>query len=348
MSRDVSRGAFLGDHVLVLEHGDASRLRSRGRYGITVTQGALRLDLVEALHLMDEGRLRVDARREDIFSAGYRLHPDFGVRHIAYADLRGRGLVLAPAGGDRTFLSYPRGSDFGEDPEAAIRAVSERDIFSFRRTLDLVDACTSDCLAAMISVVDDEGDVTHYRVTRVDPCGDARPEIPDGAVTVLRDRGIVDDSEVAERLHEDGFFGHRMGPRTVLSLVETAYLGESGMALVSGGRRIAPAAVVRLALRTDPAAGLKIQAYRELRGRGLIPKTGFKFGGHFRVYDVMPARKRESDRTHARYLVQIVPLHFTAPWEEISRAVRLAQGVRKEMIYMSPPGRYLRLERIRP
>jgi len=346
MRREYAKGSFEDDHVIVPDGTDASRLRSRGRFGETVPGGALRLDLVESLFLAEEGRLRLKVGNSVLLDAGYSLHDDFGVRFLAYSDLRSRGLALASARLGTSFDMFPRGGDFGDASDAGVIAVSERSVLSFDDAIDLANEVGPE-RDLIHSVVDDEGDVTHYRASAPDLRGEWVPDIPEGRLRILEDRGIIEGDASHDRF-EKGFFGRRMMSWTVLSLIECAYLGGEGMDMYRRGRRTTVKAVMRRASRMDGAADIKLDAYRELRRRGLIPKTGFKFGGHFRVYDSMPRTKRESDRTHARYLLQVVPRHFRITWEEVSRAVRLAHGVRKEMIYFSPPSRFLHLERIRP
>jgi tRNA-intron endonuclease len=346
MRREYAKGSFEDDHVIVPDEADASRLRSRGRFGTTIDGGALRLDLVESLYLVEEGRLRLRAGHSELLHAGYGQHPDFGVRLLAYADLRSRGLSLSSSRSVTSFDMFPRGSEPGEASDSAIMVASERSTLSMDAVLTLASEVLPE-RDLLYSIVDDEGDVTHYSVSIPDSAGDWDAVIPEGGITILEDRGIV-EGPAASELFDSGFFGRRMGGRTIVSLVESAYLGERGMELSRGSRRTTPRAVIRRASKLDGSAQIKHQAYAELRNRGLIPKTGFKFGGHFRVYDSMPRTKRESDRTHARILMQIVPRHFKTTWADVSRAVRLAHGVRKEMIYFAPPSRFLRIERVRP
>jgi len=78
----------------------------------------------------------------------------------------------------------------------------------------------------------------------------------------------------------------------------------------------------------QPDFELRLRAYDDLRRRGLVVKTGFKYGSHFRVYDGSP------DGHHSKYLVHAVHWDYRTIWPEISRAVRLAHGVKRT--YSSP------------
>jgi len=64
-----------------------------------------------------------------------------------------------------------------------------------------------------------------------------------------------------------------------------------------------------------------------LRNSGLVPKTGFKFGTHFRVY------KSFDTISHSDYLVHAISHDHVFSLQQVSRAIRLANSVKKEMIY---------------
>jgi len=67
--------------------------------------------------------------------------------------------------------------------------------------------------------------------------------------------------------------------------------------------------------------------YEELKERGLIVKTGFKYGAYFRAYEDDP------DENHAMYLFHFLSGNGGKTWPDISRSVRVAHGVRKKMIF---------------
>ncbi|MEM3341310.1 MAG: tRNA-intron lyase, partial [Thermoplasmata archaeon] len=69
------------------------------------------------------------------------------------------------------------------------------------------------------------------------------------------------------------------------------------------------------------------QVYNNLRARGLLPRTGFKYGTHFRAYEGHP------DNEHAKYLVHVLLPYSRITWQDISRAVRLAHGVKKTIYF---------------
>ncbi|MDD1721187.1 MAG: tRNA-intron lyase, partial [Euryarchaeota archaeon] len=105
---------------------------------------------------------------------------------------------------------------------------------------------------------------------------------------------------------------------------------------------------IRRAEAIEPAFKLKLRVYTDLRNRGFVVKTGFKFGSHFRAYEEI---KDVNRIPHSKYLVHALPEDYTVTPPEMSRAIRLAHGVRKRMIfaYCSKNGlEYLDIGRAKP
>ena len=79
---------------------------------------------------------------------------------------------------------------------------------------------------------------------------------------------------------------------------------------------------------------------------GSSSRPGSEYGAHFRAYP------RNPENSHARYLVQAVPVDHVATWPGIAGGVRVAQGVRKEFLLAGVDAaagvEFLSLERIRP
>src|SRR2546429_354661 len=164
---------------------------------------------------------------------------------------------------------------------------------------------------------------------------------------VSGDRAVVIDEVQAKALHDAGFFGKIVGRRLQLSLLETAYLLKAGLVEVRNADTDRPIRLPRLikeAKALQPDFELRLQAYEDLTSRGVISKTGFKYGSHFRAYEGDP------ETHHAKYLVHVVPKGHRGAWPEISRAVRLAHGVKKQILFgeVGDGVRYVKLERVRP
>ena len=159
---------------------------------------------------------------------------------------------------------------------------------------------------------------------------------------------MVFEPSHASYLHGNGFYGKELGEALQLSLIETAHLMRKGILTVKNGktgRAISQDTFLRQARKVQRDFDTRLQVYEDLKSKGLIVKTGFKYGSHFRAYAEHP------DTCHARFLVHAVPKSYKSMWPEISRAIRLAHGVKKEMLFglVSRDGtEYIKLKRVRP
>jgi len=75
--------------------------------------------------------------------------------------------------------------------------------------------------------------------------------------------------------------------------------------------------------------------YRDLRERGYVVKTGFKFGTVFRVYErgVKLVRGPKAPHEHTKWIVQPVAEESAFSLPEMSRAVRLAHNIRATLLW---------------
>jgi tRNA-intron endonuclease len=80
-----------------------------------------------------------------------------------------------------------------------------------------------------------------------------------------------------------------------------------------------------LASKTDRELAEKDKVYTELRGHNFTPRTGYKFGHHYRVYC--------GKNIHSDMLVHAVEKEASMPMSVISRSVRMAHSVKKKMLF---------------
>jgi tRNA-intron endonuclease, archaea type len=337
---------------------ESSSIYAKGYFGTLLPEGGLTLDRYEAVYLTEMER--ADVRRPtgrrtawaEVFRRAVRADPGFAVRYLVYRDLRQRGYVVRATPPPVAFSVLPRGGVLHKTPSRYwVEALSERVPFDLARIFDLADRAQSAKKLLLLALVDEESDLTYYRVRRATPRG-ALPPNPLGAATegwLSEDRVTVHEAGAVEALGKGQAYGSRVGARLELSLLEAVYLvaaGQLALKDAKSGRRVAAAQLEQRARRLDPRFRERRATYGDLRGRKLVVKTGFKYGAHFRAYP------RNPEHAHARYLVQAVPASHRTSWPEIAGGVRVAQGVRKEFVLagVDPDARvrFVSLERIRP
>jgi len=360
-------GHLRGDAVRV--GGDArQRFYDARGYGRPLDGDEIALSRVEAAHLLFRGDLSgielegdaADAPDDPVgferfFVASAAAADRFAVRFLVYSDLRDRGFYLSPArepwpgGSDAPsdavdFVAYERGQtpDTGK-VKYPIQVVGERESIA-----------ASGLAGRTLAVVDEESDITYFAADdgRIDGATDYEPPGSLAGV-LLADRVVVWGAP--EGLYERGFYGRPLTGRAAdvegalqLSLVEAASLAADGRLSLSasvgdagadasgkrGGSEATTDAAARIVARGRGVEGdrfdRRLAVYRRLRGADAVPKTGFKFGADFRTYlDV----ETVEDLPHSEHLVRVVAEDHRFSPRELSLDVRLAGGVRKEMVF---------------
>jgi len=299
--------------------------------------GHLKLDLMEAIYLVESGRLEVesDGGKRDashLMRLAHKNFEGFEIRYLVYRELRSRGYVVKLGQPPLDFRVFPRGGTPNKTPSKWwVAAISERRTFDLARLLEDLDRTADVRKKLLLAVVDEESDVTYYDVKRVVPKGRVGAIDLGSSVDglLMADRVLVADKDSAGALHGGHFFGKMIGPTLQLSLIEAAFLMDIGILKLTDSktnRPVTSAALKKRARSLQPDFDLRLDAFKDMKGKGLIVKTGFKYGSHFRAYEGDPAKQ------HARYLVHAVPREFKTMWPEVSRAVRLAHGVKKEIL----------------
>lgn len=348
-------GELNGDLVLVNDQSEASQIYNKGYYGYPVSGGGIELDLLEAIYLVESDRL-VILRGQDqlglaeLIKLAASHYEGFEILYIVYRDLRQRGYIVKSDAGDFDFRVFPRGGT----PNTAqtkywVLAISERATFNIQEMFEETERSERTRKELLLAVVDEEGDLTYYRASTGAPQGPST-ESGQGEAEgfLLEDRVLVLEEGQGVQLYAQGYYGKKIGKTLQLSLIETAHLMEIGRISIrfpESGKKMTLSAFRKKAAEIQPDFDLRLRAYDDLRKKGLVVKTGFKYGSHFRVYDGNPADH------HSKYLVHAVPWDYETIWPEISRAVRLAHGVKKDIIFSKVAKKqveYIRLRRVRP
>ncbi len=320
------------DDGVVRVAGDArQRYHDARGYGYPLEGNEIALAPVEAAHLLYRGDLDavVDDGQRLTFREFAAREPgeDFGVEFLVYADLRSRGFYLSPASEpwiddppDADFAVFPRGKGPGDGEIAyALRVIGER-----------TDVPATDLQPGVLAVVDEESEITYFEVGREEITGSSTTALPTGVeADLLADRVVL--WEPPHELYERTFYGQPLEgreydrPTLQCSLLEAAHLAKAGAidldpeTVTERGREVEGERFDR-----------RLRVYTTLRERGVVPKTGYKFGADFRTYaDVQSV----DELGHSELLIRVLPADHVFEPRDLSLDVRLAHGVRKTMVF---------------
>ncbi|MCK4938299.1 MAG: tRNA-intron lyase [Methanosarcinales archaeon] len=317
----------------------------------------LELTLIEAAYLTYKNRVTVTHRNQDLDFEGLmcessRRESNFEVKYIVFKDLRERGYFIKP--GVTDFRVYPRGGKPGKTPSKYfIHVLSERQPVPLMNLVHHVKTAANVRKELVMAVVDEESDITYYGVSLRNMKGDMGSAHSDAAIraTLLEDRVMVWDSYSSDLLHKQHLFGKPLDEtRLQLSLIEAAYLQEMNIIEIKdnlGEHVLNPAEFSDTSTTVEADFPMKLAVYQNLRDVGMVVKTGYKFGNHFRVYKKVEAGV---GMKHSEFLVHAVDSNHVFNLPQLSRAVRLANSVRKQMVFSWQSGDnivYLELGRMK-
>ncbi len=349
-------GELVDNKIIVKKLKDAGRLYTRSHFGKSLSGNEIRLDLIEGIFLLSESKIRIFHNKnemsfQDLVKIAVQQIPEFGKKYLLFRDLRNRGhpIKLCEENEPTTFYQFKQKKDIDvNEKQRFISAFSERDILDLEDTSKLINKVTKKNGELWFGIVDEEGDITYYDVTSLDLRGDIGKNVfPKGDGFLLKNRIVLFDKKLSENLLKREFFGKPFGDGLQLSLVEALYLSEKDVIDIQtdSGKKLTVKEFKKIIQKSQPDIQSRLLVFRDLKKRGLIVKTGFKFGAHFRAYT------KQIDETHAEYLIHVVEKGFKSIWTEMSRAVRLAHSVNKEIVFARVDGDsidYIKFGRLRP
>ncbi len=347
-------GELIDTHIIVRKAKDVGRLYNKSHFGKLLTDNILQLDLLEGVFLLGEQKMQiVDGKRnvtfQELVMRASRLIPSFEIKYLLFKGLRNRGHVIHLCEKDGP-VTFQKRMSFQERKTDNVFIVpfSERDIFNIEQTKQLVAAAKKRKGVLWYGIVDEEGDITYYEISVVTPRGKVPAHaFAKGSGLLLENRLVLFETKLSRDLLEKEFFGKLFGSGLQLSLVEALYLAKNDILTIHDkkGEKISLRSFERDVTEIQPDINLRFMVFSDLKKRGLLVKTGFKFGAHFRAYTQQP------ERAHAEYLIHVVNQSFSTIWAEMSRAVRLAHSVNKEILFAQTDGKkitYVKIGRLRP
>jgi len=336
-------------NILIEKTKDIGRLYNKSGFGQPLSGNKLQLSLIEGVFLLDEKKIRIYQNKkiinfQKLVELAAKKIPEFEIKYLAFKDLRKRGYAVKEYDGKEKITFHIKQK---VNNQIFVSVFSERDFLNIKETTDLEKYVSKKDGKLWFAIIDEEGDITYYDVSKIDIKGKTKEHTFKKARGVfLKDRVVIFDEKASKTFFEKEFYGKFFGNGLQLSFVEALYLSENNLIdfYDVDEKEIKKDKIEQVAHKLQPDIKLRLTVFRDLKKKGLIVKTGFKFGAHFRAYTKNP------DETHAEYLVHIVKKDFKSIWSEISRAVRLAHSVNKEFVFASVNKKieYVRFGRLRP
>jgi len=138
---------------------------------------------------------------------------------------------------------------------------------------------------------------------------------------------IVKNGNTA-KIHEKSHFGNQTEDGLQLTIIEALYLMEKGkLEVEQDSEEVSIKQMFGLIRKSESFSNYIV--YRDLRNRGYIVKTGFKYGAEFRLYD----RGKSPGDGHSNNLVKVANENSEFMMSDLSSYVRVAHGVNKKLLF---------------
>lgn len=346
------KGELVNNKIIIKKPKDAIKLYNKNCFGKLSKDKTLELNFFEAIYLVYQKKLEVYSKNikveyKKLLKNAAKENSDFITRYLIYKDLRKRGYIIKCFESQHG-ISFQRVTKTkSNDKQFLVSVFSEADFFDLKKIVQALAFSYQQQKMLWFAIIDEEGDITYYHASKMDFYGEIKKNIfRRNKAFLFGNKVLVFDEVFSKDIFEKEFFGKPFDSGLQLSFVETLYLSNEGFLDVYSvdGKKLSTKKFMDIVRKNQPDIDLRFNVFRDLKKHGFIVKTGFKFGSHFRVYTQHP------DVSHAEFLVHVVDKNFSGFWSEISRAVRLAHSVNKEIVFaiVDKEIDYVKLVRIRP
>ena len=138
---------------------------------------------------------------------------------------------------------------------------------------------------------------------------------------------IEEGNQRAVSLNQKSQFGKLSEDCLELSIIEACYLMESGRLDIYENDKKCDVNYIIDLIKEEEIYG-KYLVYRDLKNRGYIIKTGFKYGSEFRLYE----RGTGPGHAHSDFLVKVLYETNEVNVLDFASYVRVSHGVNKKLL----------------
>lgn len=146
--------------------------------------------------------------------------------------------------------------------------------------------------------------------------------------SVLKEDRVIVQHQHAHNLYNKRYFGNLTDEGLELSFIEALYLLEKEKIEIFNKNGETVTASDMYTIIREKQIFSHYLVYKDLRIRGYIVKTGFKYGSDYRIYE----RGHSPGDGHSNYLVKILSEEQEIKVRDFSSYVRVAHGVRKNLL----------------
>ena len=352
------KGELTNGEIVFTKPKDFGILYSKSNFGKTVKGNKLIINLIEGVFLLEENKIKLYEKGTEIdfkklVEKSILLIPNFEIKYIVFRDLRKKGYFVKIIDDNDDFnfkISKGNNKSSVVKNNFFISVFSESDILELNEINVLIKKVKNKLSKLWFSIVDEEGDITYYELSTINLKGNnfEKKYVKTNAI-LMDNRVLIFNEKLSQDLFEGEFYGKPFGPCLQISMVEALYLLKKGIIKIHDIRiceNISFNLLKRKVEIKQPHINIIFNVYSDLKARGFIVKTGFKFGAHFRAYSKNP------NELHAEYLIHVFNENFKSICSDFSRAIRLAHSVNKEIIfacyYDKDKIEYIKIGRLRP
>lgn len=149
------------------------------------------------------------------------------------------------------------------------------------------------------------------------------------AELLVNNKIVVRDKKLKDQLIQKGF-GENTGKEFVLDLKESLYLMDREKLELENveGNPVSQEELLKTGAKLEKGFFSTYVVYRDLRERGFVVKTGYKFGFDLRVYP----RGKKPGEDHTQWVVNVVTQDEKFSIPEMSRMVRLSGNLKTMLL----------------
>lgn len=140
---------------------------------------------------------------------------------------------------------------------------------------------------------------------------------------------IISNEQESFTLNEKSSFGEKKSGKIEYSAIEVLFLvQEEKMQVFSGKKQLNFDQLLKKVKKQDKKIETKLPAYSDLRKRGYIVKSAFKFGAEFRVYE----KGIRPGTDHAKWILYTSKENEGFNWHDFAAKNRVAHSTKKNLL----------------